>query len=515
VKAGAGSARQADPRRARSRAIVSPLLRTDSAVDQQTRDRLVRTLDGRQAVLIELRVGVGQRPADARALLTKTFSLEFEAQTDPPAAPVAVGTHYMRASLSSAELQRLLDRDRQSTTEPDHPVSIYQVWPDYVIHSHLDRSVATVKADAATRTYGSSGSGIVWAVVDSGIDGEHPHFARGTLTDPSVAVLHRDFTGTIAASIGQPTPPEAPLQDAYGHGSHVAGIIAGSSPTDPALLRVAANDPTLNGLPSWVGRTLSEGASLTGVASQTRLVSLKVLDDSGDTLSSVVIDALEYVRETNSGGRDLRIHGVNLSLGCDWIPGEFSAGQSPLCREVDLLVGTGVVVVVSAGNSGAAGTVTGSSSDVSGRLSTITDPGNAARAITVGSTHRYKPHTYGVSYDSSKGPTLDGRLKPDLLAPGERITSVATGSMRAGVTPLAAVKGDPAGIACYIEDSGTSMSAAHVSGVIAAFLSARREYVGQPDEIKKLFCASATSLGRHEFFQGAGLIDLMRALSNV
>jgi hypothetical protein len=58
------------------------------------------------------------------------------------------------------------------------------------------------------------------------------------------------------------------------------------------------------------------------------------------------------------------------------------------------------------------------------------------------------------------------------------------------------------------------MSAAHVSGAIAAFLSARTEYIGQPELVKKLFCDSATDLGRHEFYQGAGLIDLMRALSS-
>ena len=64
-----------------------------------------------------------------------------------------------------------------------------------------------------------------------------------------------------------------------------------------------------------------------------------------------------------------------------------------------------------------------------GQLSTITDPGNAATAITVGSVHRYRPHTYGITFNSSKGPTLDGRMKPDLVAPGERITSAATGQL--------------------------------------------------------------------------------------
>ena len=97
------------------------------------------------------------------------------------------------------------------------------------------------------------------------------------------------------------------------------------------------------------------------------------------------------------------------------------------------------------------------------------------------------------------------------MAPGESITSAATGLM-AGVPPLAPAAGDPAHVARYIEDSGTSMAAARVSGAIADFLSARNEYIGQPALVKKLFCDSATDLGRHEFYQGAGLIDLMRAL---
>jgi serine protease AprX len=67
----------------------------------------------------------------------------------------------------------------------------------------------------------------------------------------------------------------------------------------------------------------------------------------------------------------------------------------------------------------------------------------------------------------------------------------------------------------YVEDSGTSMAAPHVSGVIAAFLSIRREFIGRPDEVKRIFTESATSLGRERYFQGAGLIDLMRAIQSV
>ena len=371
-----------------------------------------------------------------------------------------------------------------------------------------------MKGDAAARTYGTSGDGIVWAIIDSGIDESHPHFSCPdiglNLTDERVAALHRDFTPLRKFDGAPSDDPKSALQDAFGHGTHVAGIIAGAMPPAPAVVKIAANQPTSDDGPVRVERKLDLGHSLTSMAPRTRLVSLKVLDDDGDTSSSVVIAALDYVRTVNADGRQV-IHGVNLSAVRDRYPDEYAAGQSPLCRAVDELVSSGVVVVVSAGNSGAGGTLTGASGDVSGQLSTITDPGNAAKAITVGSTHRFAPHTYGISYTSSKGPTLDGRLKPDLVAPGERVTSAATGALRTGVVPL---EGDP-GIATYVEDSGTSMAAPHVSGAIAAFLSVRSEFIGQPDEVKRLFCENATPLGRHESPPGRRMLDLMRVLSNV
>jgi subtilisin family serine protease len=464
----------------------------------------------RRVVLIELRLARGANPATVRRAFLRLFSDVF-GTTGPPQ-PVQVARHYMRCVLDPDEIRRLV-RGGDTATEASAGRAlglIYRVWPDLVLRAHLDRSVTTINADAARRTFGRAGAGVVWAVLDSGIDATHPHFAANdTLTASAVAKLHRDFT--IQPSTD--TKP-SPLTDAYGHGTHVAGIIAGQAPEDTKRLRIAHNEPTAQDLPQWVLRTLAAGATLSGVAPKANLVSLKVLDDDGNTLSSAVIQAIDYVRTVNSGGRDLQIHGVNLSLGCPWPPTEFAAGQSPLCRELDLLVGTGVIAVVSAGNAGAGGTLEGPSSDVYGQLSTITDPGNAACAITVGSVHRYRPHTYGVTFDSSKGPTLDGRLKPDLVAPGECITSAATGQMIAGIPPLEPAAGDPPRMARYVEDTGTSMSAAHVSGAIAAFLSARTEYIGQPELVKKLFRDTAIDLGRHEFYQGAGLIDLMGALSN-
>jgi len=174
-------------------------------------------------------------------------------------------------------------------------------------------------------------------------------------------------------------------------------------------------------------------------------------------------------------------------------------------------------VSVAAGNTGYAyeqvytTQAAGGGSAIAGQPLSINDPGNADLAITVGSTHREMPHTYGVSYFSSKGPTGDGRSKPDLVAPGEKIFSCA-----AGETKKEREKNVPDQLGCdYAEDSGTSMAAPHVSGVIAAFLSIRREFIGRSEEVKQVFLSTATDLGRDRSFQGKGLVDLMRAIQSV
>jgi len=133
-------------------------------------------------------------------------------------------------------------------------------------------------------------------------------------------------------------------------------------------------------------------------------------------------------------------------------------------------------------------------------VSSITDPANTEAAISVGSVHKSSPHRYGVSYFSSKGPTADGRMKPDLVAPGEKIISCHS---------------HPEQGFQYKEASGTSAAAPHVSGAIAAFLSGHQEFRGDPESVKEIFVKSATDLGRDRAYQGAGLVDLLRAMMSV
>lgn len=459
--------------------------------------------DGDGYYVVELNLlypgGIAQGEAAFQSLIEQVLGR--------PAAERAlrISKAYFRCHLSLKQVRLLAQLDE---AKPHEERCVYRIWPDFPVKLLIDRSVVTVKADAAVRAYAASGHGIVWAVIDSGIDQNHIHFKKHkTLTHDSVASLHRDFTVRAPLKGDEGSA----LTDGLGHGTHVAGIIAGEPAEDSKLVRyehVYKSDPATGNTRVEVQmRKIDDPAAFHGVAPQCRLVSLKILNDQGTGLSSDVMRALQYIREeVNAEPKLLRVHGVNLSLGYEFDAEMFACGQSPLCVEVDRLVKSGVVVVTAAGNTGYGRLPAQERFTKLGFANSINDPGNAALAITVGATHRDAPHMYGVSYFSSKGPTGDGRLKPDLVAPGERITSCGTGRLLEGA--------QSDGLA-YIDSTGTSMAAPHVSGAIAAFLSIRREFIQRPEEVKRVFLAAATSLGRERYFEGHGLVDLMRAIQSV
>jgi subtilisin family serine protease len=385
-----------------------------------------------------------------------------------------------------------VDTDNSAKLAPYY--AIYRIWENFPVYPQIDRSIGTVKADAARRAFLAEGRDIVWAVIDSGVDGAHEHFKDAHTLELKAPLRHFDFT------ISGGDNEKSALVDNFGHGTHVAGIIAGGvlTPRKLSALRTRMD-------PNQVMVTDTDDMdAITGMAPHCKIVSMKVLDDRGQGDVARIIAALDAVQQINDHGRSVLIHGVNLSLGYEFDPRWFACGQSPICAEVNRLARSGVVVVVAAGNTGYGTLPSKQRATGAGIMLTINDPGNAENAITVGSTHREMPHVYGVSYFSSKGPTGDGRPKPDLLAPGERILSAQS----SGVNAQHANN-------CYVEDSGTSMAAPHVSGVIAAFLSIRKEYIGKPEQVKELFLNSATDLKRDRAFQGFGLVDLMRAIQSV
>jgi subtilisin family serine protease len=470
---------------------------------------------------------------------------------------------YIFARLGARAIQRLVRadgsgdersdvKDVQAQATAGH--AIYRIWPDFPIERLTTKSISTVKADAAHNAFSALGEDIIWAVMDSGIDGTHPHFARHKNLVLEPPLQHYDFT--VLDGHGYP------LVDVLKHGTHVAAIIAGGRDAEREGEGPIEAETRFRDEADTVQTRAVKVNRISGMAPRCKLLSLKVLDDKGHGAVSNLIAAIEAIQEINGYGRRIRIHGVNMSVGYDFEPEWFACGQSPLCVEVDRLVRSGVVVVVAAGNTGYGWNQSAFRGAVAAGMDlTINDPGNAELAITVGSTHREMPHMFGVSYFSSKGPTGDGRRKPDLVAPGEKIISAAScgeaaraaqpsspppppvvyarsaevaaavpavgtpsvvGAARAGaVAPAAREKWTPASnpaapaVARYREDSGTSMAAPHVSGAIAAFLSIRREFIGQPEAVKRIFLETATDLKRDPNFQGRGMVDLMRAIQSV
>ena len=451
--------------------------------------------------------------------------------------PYATVSHYCFACLSAEQLLEISEFIRTQIEEGGSSAApVYRIWEDSDVSVTLDKSLTTIKADAAQRSFRASGKGIVWAVLDSGIQGDHVHFHSkkspfGALNTLEVAdpLNHVDFTPAGRGPDGNPTVGNDALTDAFGHGSHVAGIIAGywstENPDGEPVVGIETRDETSKSKePIRKRRSVTE---LSGVAPACKLVSMKVIADHDDPVLkqtagqgkvSWVLIAVEAIQKLNQYGKRLLIQGVNMSLGYDFDPRWFACGHSPLCVEVNRLVKSGVCVVVSAGNSGYS-TFINADEVTQAMFSdlTISDPGNADLAITVGSTHKEMPHTYGVSYFSSRGPTGDGRLKPDLIAPGERIISCAAGREK---SRYAATATDTEGKqsdadVLFVEQTGTSMAAPHVSGAIAAFLSVRPEFIGQAERVKEIFMANAIDLRRDRCFQGTGLLDLMKVLQSV
>jgi subtilisin family serine protease len=375
--------------------------------------------------------------------------------TDRRAAAVDRLQRFVAARLTAAELAQVA---RQHQT-----LRVYAVWRSGTKSKLTDeRSLRAVKADAALASFAAAGRGVTWAVLDTGLQGNHPHFAGAV---------------TAVWDCTRPGPPrEIPVagsRDKDGHGTHVAGLVAGRS---------------------------ADGKHR-GLAPEARLMIYKVLDDKGQGEDAWIIKALDHIAQLNrNSASGLAVHGINLSLGGPFDSTVYGCGFSPVCKELRYQWRDGVLVVVASGNEGQLDVRTPDGEARITAAMSIGDPANLEDCIAVGSVNADKPHLYGVSAFSSRGPTADGRLKPDVVAPGERIVSCNAAFER----------GEP-----YRAESGTSMAAPHVSGLLAAFLSVRREFQGRPDEVKRLLLETSTDLARDRYLQGRGMPNLMQMLLSV
>ena len=370
---------------------------------------------------------------------------------------------FVAASLTVEELE-LVAADYRS-------LNVYSVWLSSRKAKLLTRSPQVLKADAALASFGAGGGGITWAVLDTGVRADHPHFQNKDRNGNTTIKEIWDCTGQ-----GPPRPiPVATSRDVDGHGTHVCGIVAGRSPN---------------------------AGGERGLAPEARLVVYKVLNDRGEGEDAWIIKALDHIAEANANHADgLAIHGINLSLGGPFDTTVYGCGFSPVCQELRRLWRDGVLVVVACGNEGLVALDTPDGRFDLYSLISIGDPANLEDFIAVGSVHADRPHLYGVSSFSSRGPTADGRAKPDVVAPGESISSCNSRYR----SPKS----------WYYQDSGTSMAAPHISGLLAAFLSVRREFRGRPDEVKKILLATCTDIGRDRYHQGRGVPNLMQMLLSV
>ena len=421
----------------------------------------------------------------------------------------------------AARLQRLLFAIKDAKIPVKEQGTIWQVSLNRTAVPALQRSIPAVKGDAARTLFKVNCENIRWAVLDSGIDGGHPAFrsypAKGKKTAQSRIIEAYDFRNIreivnldnaniqdrpgrlkdllvdrkldkklaiknlqqLAEDAGNDRPilwelvkdfiKIDPTSEPTGsHGTHVAGIIGADSKNGEA----------------------------DGMCPDIKLLDFRVLSKTLEDTEFAIIAALQFIRYLNERSGYIAVHGANLSLSISHDVRNFACGRTPICNECERLVNNGVVVVAAAGNRGYQSFETHEGAFESYAAFSITDPGNADGVITVGATHRFRPHTYGVSFFSSRGPTGDGRLKPDIVAPGERIRSCMSGGE-------------------WGELDGTSMAAPHVSGAAAMLIARYSELIGQPREIKRILCETATDLGREHSFQGNGMLDVLRAFQKI
>jgi serine protease AprX len=280
----------------------------------------------------------------------------------------------VKANLAKIPAGRLAEFERDD--------EVAYISPDRRLAARLNNATVAVNAPYAWNA-GLNGSGIAVAVIDSGIHQHDDLMSPGLLFSTSRIVYQADMTGENLGT-----------DDAYGHGTHVAGIIGGNGTDSECLLFC---DVTIQGL-----------------APSVNLVNLRVLDKNGEGSDSGVISAIAAAIQLKNT-YNIRI--INLSLGR---PVYESYTQDPLCQAVEQAYNAGIVVVVAAGNEGRNLPTSG--------YGTIDAPGNDPYVITVGAMNTMgtpnRADDVMTSY-SSKGPSFgDAILKPDLVAPGNRIVSL-------------------------------------------------------------------------------------------
>jgi subtilisin family serine protease len=354
------------------------------------------------------------------------------------------------AEIPNASLEGLAHRDGVRSIRLDRPV-----------RGTMERTSATIGATWVRDNLGLDGAGVGVAIIDSGVTSWHDDLG-------TERVVHfADFVNL------QPT-----AYDDYGHGTHVAGIIAG------------------NGYDSNGARR--------GIAPSANLVVLKVLDGEGFGYISNVIAALDYAVEHRA---QFNIRVINLSVAAGVYE---SYTTDPLTLAAKRAVQAGIVVVTAAGN-------LGRNAQGQPQYGGITAPGNAPWVLTVGaSSHNgtISRADDSMASFSSRGPSyIDYSAKPDLVAPGVGIESLTDGSSLLFAThPNARLWGTvDTAIQPYLSLTGTSMAAPVVAGTVALMIQANPSLT--PNLVKAILQYTAEHKPRYnELTQGAGFLNARGAV---
>ena len=315
---------------------------------------------------------------------------------------------------------------------------VEMIYLDHEVHALLDTSIPVIRGDQARSTFGVSGADVTIAVIDTGIDASHESLDDlddDPATDDDKVIAFEDF-------VNSRTDP----YDDNGHGTHCAGIAAGTG----------------------------GDSDYVGVAPMSRLVGVKVLDQYGSGSESDCIAGIEWCVLNKD------VYGIDV-ISISWGSHMNGDGTSPMELACDSAVDAGIVVCVAAGNSGPSS-------------STVGTPASAKEVIAVGAIE----DSTDIAYFSSRGPTADGRTKPDVCAVGVDVIAPAANS------------GDR-----YVAHGGTSMATPHVAGV-AALMVEYNPYI-TPSEVKDIL--HNTSLDKGDLgpdnTYGWGVVDSVAALDNV
>jgi serine protease AprX len=354
----------------------------------------------------------------------------------------------------------------------DHPAIARIIW-DRPIGGEMNRVAVTIGARVVQQSLGYTGAGIGVAVIDSGVSSWH-----NDLTAPFASSLVRTKNGQrVAAFVDFVNNHAAPYDD-NGHGTHVSGIIAG------------------NGFDTFGVRA--------GVAPSSHLVSLKVLDRNGRGVISDVIAAIDWAI-ANKALHNIRV--INLSVGAAVTE---SYNTDLLTLAAKRAVDAGIVVVTAAGN-------LGKNALGQAQYGGITAPGNAPWVLTVGATSHEGTVTRTddkMGAYSSRGPSaVDYQAKPDLVAPGTGVVSLADPASLMFITKAAyLLKGTLfSNQKSYLSLTGTSMASPVVAGTVALMLQANPTLT--PNLVKAILQYTAQEYdGYNALTQGAGFLNTKGAV---